>query len=591
MAVLAAAATSARAELVCYVDDDATAPGNGADWETAFTFLQDALAWASNPANGVTEIRVAGGAYAPDCSTAFPLGTGNRLASFHVINGVALRGGYAGLSAPPGQSPDDRDLQAYPTTLTGDLRADDVANFGNNSDNSYHVLTAVGVGPTAVLDGLVVTAGNADGSFPNDLGAGMRADGSSPKIVDCVFAGNAAGGAVGSGGAIYNTGGAPTLVRCAMTGNTAPREGGAISNTPTGTPTLLECTFVGNTTAGRGGAIRNAGADIFMNNCTFDGNVAVEGGGLYNAGNSTPFVTNCTFVNNVADSRGGGVFNTAGASPTVVNCTFQGNLAGSEGGGMRNISNADPMVVNCRFIQNHAEHGGGISNWAGSPTLIACTFRDNTAALGGALYNFSGSDAAVTSCTFGDNWALDADAGRGGAAHNDHSDPAFDGCTFIANVSDSGGAISNEVSSPIFSGCTFVSNWATDMGGGMYSRNGGGPGIENCSLTDNAAGVAGGALASVQFSLAVIGDSTACENQPNAIEGDWSDDGGNAITDSCDDTCPADLTGDGAVDIGDLLILLYQWGDCPGGCVADIDGDGTVGIFELLATISSWGPC
>ena len=51
--------------------------------------------------------------------------------------------------------------------------------------------------------------------------------------------------------------------------------------------------------------------------------------------------------------------------------------------------------------------------------------------------------------------------------------------------------------------------------------------------------------------------------------------------------CPADLSGDGAVGIEDLLGLLAAWGT-PGG---DIDGDGTAGIMDLLALLAAWGPC
>ena len=59
----------------------------------------------------------------------------------------------------------------------------------------------------------------------------------------------------------------------------------------------------------------------------------------------------------------------------------------------------------------------------------------------------------------------------------------------------------------------------------------------------------------------------------------------------CDDSsdCPADATGDGFVDVSDLLVAIADWGasDSP----ADADGDGTVGIGDLLAMIDAWGAC
>ena len=52
--------------------------------------------------------------------------------------------------------------------------------------------------------------------------------------------------------------------------------------------------------------------------------------------------------------------------------------------------------------------------------------------------------------------------------------------------------------------------------------------------------------------------------------------------------CPADITGDGVVDVLDLLQVLSQWG---GSGTADITGDGVVDVLDLLEVLSAWGPC
>ncbi|MHC4609696.1 MAG: hypothetical protein ACYS7M_05055 [Planctomycetota bacterium] len=54
--------------------------------------------------------------------------------------------------------------------------------------------------------------------------------------------------------------------------------------------------------------------------------------------------------------------------------------------------------------------------------------------------------------------------------------------------------------------------------------------------------------------------------------------------------CPADINGDGFVNVSDFLHLLAEWGECPG-CPEDIDGDGTVGVLDFLLLLSFWGPC
>jgi hypothetical protein len=53
--------------------------------------------------------------------------------------------------------------------------------------------------------------------------------------------------------------------------------------------------------------------------------------------------------------------------------------------------------------------------------------------------------------------------------------------------------------------------------------------------------------------------------------------------------CPADLDGDGAVNVGDLLQLLAEWGSAGG--PADLDGDGVVNVGDLLVLLGDWGAC
>lgn len=54
--------------------------------------------------------------------------------------------------------------------------------------------------------------------------------------------------------------------------------------------------------------------------------------------------------------------------------------------------------------------------------------------------------------------------------------------------------------------------------------------------------------------------------------------------------CPADLNGDGTVDVSDLLTLLGAWGPCSN-CPSDINGDGIVDGSDLLDLLDAWGEC
>ena len=48
-----------------------------------------------------------------------------------------------------------------------------------------------------------------------------------------------------------------------------------------------------------------------------------------------------------------------------------------------------------------------------------------------------------------------------------------------------------------------------------------------------------------------------------------------------------DLDGDGLVNVLDLVMLLAQWGACPG-CPADLDGNGEVDVVDLTTMLAAW---
>jgi hypothetical protein len=54
--------------------------------------------------------------------------------------------------------------------------------------------------------------------------------------------------------------------------------------------------------------------------------------------------------------------------------------------------------------------------------------------------------------------------------------------------------------------------------------------------------------------------------------------------------CTGDVTGDRAVNVGDLLAVINGWGPCAA-CSADVNGDQVVNVLDLLAVINAWGSC
>jgi hypothetical protein len=56
--------------------------------------------------------------------------------------------------------------------------------------------------------------------------------------------------------------------------------------------------------------------------------------------------------------------------------------------------------------------------------------------------------------------------------------------------------------------------------------------------------------------------------------------------------CPADVSGDGMVNVVDFLALIATWGPCPeAGCPADLDQSGAVDVTDLIQIFLGWGAC
>jgi hypothetical protein len=526
--VLMALTVAAQASTTVYVDANATdEPHDGSSWCHAYLTLYEALAVAQAD----TTIRVADGTYWPDATGL----DDPREATFQLLDGVAIEGGYAGCGAP---DPNERDIAAHETTLSGDLGVVDDPN-----DNCYHVVNASHADEIAVLDGLSITAGNADNHYrtDNNCGAGVFNIEGSPTLRNCRIHGNRA---AGPGGGIFNIESHSLLVDCTFSQNWA-YDGGAMCN-QTSTPVLIGCTFSANE-AGRGGGIHNAfGSDATLTDCVFNGNGAFAswpggGGGMSNLA-SSPHLINCTFDNNWSTTDGGGVFSEAWedprqpSDPTLVDCSFSGNTAANNGGALCNVYGS-ATLTRCSFIGNVAEGGsqwsggGAVCGWLATLSLTECdcegnsshfrggalgcfttlleltdcTFTANTAGSGGGLAVSDASDASVLRCSFVDNFAVSA----GGGLHSDKSSSALlIGCPFVGNHvggprSLGGGALNSTSASFTLIGCTFYANSVLPGchggGGAVLSRNATAT-LMNCTFVGNGVpsewtGNGGGAIA------------------------------------------------------------------------------------------------
>ncbi len=351
---------------VWYADERAPSGADGRSWTSAFRFVADALA----AAHAGDTIRVAQGIYRPDCSATNPGGNGDRRATFHLRNGVELRGGYAGLGAA---EPDAIDLALHPSTLSGDLAGDDGADFENNGENSLHVVTGSGTTSSAIIDGFTISGGNASGpaGYPDadQIGGGMlNWHDESPTVVHCTFEGNSAEYA--GAGMANGFGSSPKISDCSFTGNVAVAEvivpdpdtldsgGGGIVNGAGSNPEITRCTFRQNRASGGAGILNELGAAPTVVGCTFEGNVTTiaNGGGMYSLKQALPYVRDCIFRSNVSAHVGGALsFRSTPSDVWIINSLFDGNQCADGGGGVRAGNSSSVHVVNCTFVGNSAD--------------------------------------------------------------------------------------------------------------------------------------------------------------------------------------------------------------------------------------------
>lgn len=258
---------------IIYVDDDAPPPGDGTSWTTACRYLQDALADVQDSDEPV-EIRVAQGIYKPD--EGMNQTPGDVEASFYLVSGINLKGGFAGLGHG---DPNAQDVRAFETIFSGDLdgddlpvaRATDMVLDDNRLGNAYSVVTIQDTVGTAFVEGVTITGGDrAMGSWLPSGGAGIWCvENSSPTISNCTFTANCVLAVFG--GAIF--GGAPRIIDCAFYHNYAVL-GGAVGYCG---GSIRNCRFTGNVAEWGGGALSDYSGSI--HDCSFIGNSAAEAGG------------------------------------------------------------------------------------------------------------------------------------------------------------------------------------------------------------------------------------------------------------------------------------------------------------------------
>jgi hypothetical protein len=201
--------------------------------------------------------------------------------------------------------------------------------------------------PDAVLSGLTITNGRAQGTWPRHNGGGVR---------------------------ILNA--APYLHHLHIINNLAENEGGGVylaqNQSDEKTARLSNCIISGNSARASGGGVRFSSDSkrvAVVERSIISGNTANRGAGahIYHAG----ALENCLIVNNASDTSAGGVYVDWGSNykgepgAFIVNCTISNNQAPQYGG--------LDYIINGAIVKNSIIWGNSNGNWHGGSYTHSCT--------------------------------------------------------------------------------------------------------------------------------------------------------------------------------------------------------------------------
>ena len=350
---------------------------------------------------------------------------------------------------------------------------------------------------------------------------------------------------------------------------------------------------------------------------------------IYVFGGSASFenmkVTNCNGVNPGTTGEsdyiayGGSYKNTEFLNCRVANSTI--------------CRNETELLESCRFVECEGlmTYGFNLSN---DTTHVNCVFEncDPSPNVGNGWMFYYGE---YEGCQFLNNRYRN---------HLIQYPKRLQNCTFSDNTHVNN---TSDGVSPVFLGdvTAYVDNCSFDgntgrKGGAVYQGSNNTSYVTNSIFTNNEAFLIGGAIFSGSNSTMYLTGSTICDNFPNNISGNVSDQGSNSISPSCipigsccfptgciSDVSDANCIGAGGVfseELCDRLSCEKGVGACctPSGCLevsietcfdlggnyagfgtdcasticesnceGDISGNGDVGLTDLIAVLRNWGPC
>lgn len=198
---------------------------------------------------------------------------------------------------------------------------------------------------------------------------------------------------------------------------------------------------------------------------------------------------NCFFTSNTAVEYGGAVYGTASYPIVLNNCTLSNNVAVEDSGGAAYGQTA-PNFTNC--------------------ILNNCFLTSNH------CYDYGGAAYAVqmNNCVISNNWLTASDGSGGGVEGG-----LLNNCLIVGNQAIDSGGVDTERVNATLNNCTLANNAALGAGAGGGAGNAFGSCILNqCILSNNVAGVGGGAYGCV-LSQCLVLDNVATNEYGTGAEG------------------------------------------------------------------------
>jgi len=185
----------------------------------------------------------------------------------------------------------------------------------------------------------------------------------------------------------------------------------------------------------------------------------------------------------------------------------------------------------------------------------------------------AGHKGSAVTCILGESSSVEGftirngQATRGGGIHVYQSSPTFRLCMIDFNVAEQGGGVYVRSGSPVFDQCEFSFNEALE-GDGIWAKHAR-PELTACIFAGDSIGWESGEMVTVRDTNSPAGAccirdvcvqtaSVACWEAGGLYRGEAT-----TCVEACAPVCDEDVTGDGVVNLTDVLRVISAFGFCP----------------------------